>query len=111
MKMLSKAPFYKPEEDSPEITYLKKRRQELGGYVPKRIVRNQKITTPSEDLFKEFYEGTEGREVSTTMVYVRILTKLLKDKEIGKLIVPIVPDEARTFGMEALFRQIGIYST
>ncbi len=106
-----KAPFYKPEEDSPEIIYLKKRRQELGGYVPKRIVRNQKITTPSEDLFKEFYEGTEGREVSTTMVYVRILTKLLKDKEIGKLIVPIVPDEARTFGMEALFRQIGIYST
>jgi pyruvate dehydrogenase E1 component len=106
-----KAPFYKPEADSPEITYLKKRRQELGGYVPKRIVRNQKITSPSEDLFKEFYEGTDGREVSTTMVYVRILTKLLKDKEIGKLIVPIVPDEARTFGMEALFRQIGIYST
>ena len=106
-----KAPFYKPEEDSPEITYLKKRRQELSGYVPKRIVRNQKIATPSEDLFKEFYEGTEGREVSTTMVYVRMLTKLLKDKEIGKLIVPIVPDEARTFGMEALFRQIGIYST
>ncbi len=106
-----KAPFYKPEEDSPEITYLKKRRQELGGYVPKRIVRNQKIHTPSEDLFKEFYEGTDGREVSTTMVYVRILTKLLKDKEIGKLIVPIVPDEARTFGMEALFRQIGIYSS
>jgi len=106
-----KAPFYKPEADSPEITYLKKKRQELSGYVPKRIIRNQKITTPSEDLFKEFYAGTEGREVSTTMVYVRILTKLLKDKEIGKLIVPIVPDEARTFGMESLFRQVGIYST
>jgi len=105
------APFYRPEEDSPEIIYLKKRRQELNGYVPKRIVRNQKIKTPSEELFKEFYAGTEGREVSTTMVYVRILSKLLKDKEIGKLIVPIVPDEARTFGMEALFRQIGIYST
>lgn len=105
------APFYRPEEDSPEITYIKKRRQELNGYVPKRILRNQKIKTPSEDLFKEFYAGTEGREASTTMVYVRILTKLLKDKEIGKRIVPIVPDEARTFGMEALFRQVGIYST
>lgn len=105
------APFYKPEEDSPEITYLKKRRQELNGYVPKRIARNQKIKTPSEDLFKEFYKGTAGRAVSTTMVYVRILTKLLKNKEIGNRIVPIVPDEARTFGMEALFRQVGIYSS
>ena len=105
------APFYRPAEDSPEITYLKKRRQELNGYVPKRILRNQKIKTPSDELFKEFYAGTEGREASTTMVYVRILTKLLKDKEIGKRIVPIVPDEARTFGMEALFRQVGIYST
>lgn len=105
------APFYKPEEDSPEITYLKKRRQELNGYVPKRIARNQKIKTPSEELFNEFYKGTEGREVSTTMVYVRILTKLLKHKEIGQRIVPIVPDEARTFGMEALFRQVGIYSS
>ena len=104
------APFYRPTEDSPEITYLKKRRKELGGYVPKRVVRNQKIQTPSEDLFKEFYAGTDGRAVSTTMVYVRILTKLLKDKEVGKLIVPIVPDEARTFGMEGLFRQVGIYS-
>ncbi|MFZ1292509.1 MAG: pyruvate dehydrogenase (acetyl-transferring), homodimeric type [Melioribacteraceae bacterium] len=105
------APFYRPEEDSPEILYLKKRRQELNGYVPKRVIRNQKIKTPSQELFKEFYQGTDGREVSTTMVYVRILTKLLKDKEIGKLVVPIVPDEARTFGMEALFRQVGIYST
>ncbi|MCP5064469.1 MAG: pyruvate dehydrogenase (acetyl-transferring), homodimeric type [Ignavibacteriae bacterium] len=105
------APFFRPSEDSPEVTYLKKRRKELGGYVPKRVLRNQKLQTPSEDLFKEFYEGTPGREVSTTMVYVRILTKLLKDKEVGKLIVPIVPDEARTFGMEALFRQVGIYSS
>jgi len=105
------APFYRPEEDSPEITYLKKRRQELNGYVPKRVLRNQKIKTPSEDLFKEFYAGTDGREVSTTMVYVRILTKLLKNKEIGNRIVPIVPDEARTFGMEALFRQVGIYAS
>lgn len=105
------APFYRPEEDSPEVIYLKKRRQELNGYVPKRIRRSQKIKTPSEELFKEFYKGTEGREVSTTMVYVRILAKLLRDKEIGKRIVPIVPDEARTFGMEALFRQVGIYAS
>jgi pyruvate dehydrogenase E1 component len=107
---IAKAPFYKPDDDSPEIRYLKERRKQLGGYVPKRIVKSQPIQTPSEEVFKEFYEGTDGREVSTTMVYVRILTKLLKDKEIGRLIVPIVPDEARTFGMESLFRQVGIYS-
>jgi len=105
-----KAPFYRPAEDSPEIKYLKERRKILGGYVPKRVVKNQPIQTPSEELFEEFYVGTEGREVSTTMVFVRILSKLLRDKEVGKLIVPIVPDEARTFGMEGLFRQIGIYS-
>jgi len=107
---IHKAPFYKPADDSPEIKYIKERRAALGGSVPKRIVRNPVVKTPAEELFEEFYTGTEGREVSTTMVYVRILAKLLKDKEIGKLIVPIVPDEARTFGMEALFRQIGIYS-
>jgi pyruvate dehydrogenase E1 component len=107
---VANAPFYKPSEDSAEIRYLKERRKALGGYVPKRMVKAQPIQTPAEELFEEFYKGTDGREVSTTMVYVRILTKLLKDKEVGKLIVPIVPDEARTFGMEALFRQIGIYS-
>lgn len=107
---VSSAPFYRPDEDSPEIKYIKEKRQALGGYVPKRVVNNQKLTTPSEDLFKEFYKGTDDREVSTTMVFVRILAKLLRDKEVGKLIVPIVPDEARTFGMESLFRQIGIYS-
>jgi pyruvate dehydrogenase E1 component len=105
-----KAPFYKPDEDAAEIKYLKERRRVLGGYVPKRVVKTSPLKTPSEELFKEFYEGTEGREVSTTMVFVRILAKLLRDKEIGHLIVPIVPDEARTFGMEALFRQVGIYS-
>jgi len=107
---VAKAPFYRPTEDSAEIRYLKERRKALGGYVPKRIVKAQPIQTPSEELFEEFYSGTDGRDVSTTMVFVRILTKLLKDKEVGKLIVPIVPDEARTFGMESLFRQIGIYS-
>ncbi len=104
------APFYRPGEDSPEIKYMKERRDELGGYLPMRNTNIRPIKTPPEDIFEEFYKGTEGREVSTTMVFVRILAKLLKDKEIGHLIVPIVPDEARTFGMEALFRQIGIYS-
>ncbi len=107
---IANAPFFRPSEDSPEIKYLKERRKTLGGYVPKRVVKASPIKTPSEELFEEFYTGTEGREVSTTMVYVRMLAKLLRDKEIGHLIVPIVPDEARTFGMESLFRQVGIYS-
>jgi len=107
---VSKAPFYRPSEDSAEMTYLKERRKALGGYIPKRVVRNQPIQTPTEELFEEFYKGTDDREASTTMVYVRILSKLLKNKEVGKLIVPIVPDEARTFGMESLFRSVGIYA-
>ena len=107
---VASAPFYKPSDNSDEMKYLKARREGLGGYMPARKVTAGPIKTPPEELFEEFYKGTEGREVSTTMVFVRILAKLLKDKEIGKLIVPIVPDEARTFGMEALFRQVGIYS-
>ncbi|MGE5431935.1 MAG: pyruvate dehydrogenase (acetyl-transferring), homodimeric type [Syntrophomonadaceae bacterium] len=107
---VAEAPFYRPPDDSPEMKYIQERRKELGGYLPKRVVRAKPLKTPPEELFEEFYAGTEGREASTTMVFVRILTKLLKDKDLGKLIVPIVPDEARTFGMEALFRQIGIYS-
>ncbi len=82
----------------------------MGGFVPTRKTDIRPIKTPPEDIFEEFYKGTEGREASTTMVFVRLLAKLLKDKEVGKYIVPIVPDEARTFGMEALFRQVGIYS-
>jgi len=109
-EQIANDPFYKPAEDSEEIQYLKKRRAELGGFLPSRKTDIRPIKTPPESLFEEFYKGTEGREVSTTMVFVRILAKLLKDKEIGKLVVPIVPDEARTFGMEALFRQVGIYS-
>ena len=107
---IADAPFYRPREDSPEITYLKERRKALGGYVPSRNPETPPFTTPPEELFEEFYKGTGDREVSTTMAFVRMLSKLLKDKEIGRLIVPIVPDEARTFGMEALFRQVGIYS-
>ena len=106
------APFYRPPEDSPEIQYLRARRQELGGYVPSRTVRAKPLQLAEHDeLFREFLEGSEGREVSTTMVFVSMLRKLMRDPEIGKLIVPIVPDEARTFGMESLFRQVGIYSS
>jgi pyruvate dehydrogenase E1 component len=108
---LGKAPFYRPADDSPEITYMKERRQQLGGFLPARKVTAKPLAKVSESHFEEFYKGTEGREVSMTMVFVRLLAKLLRDPEIGKLVVPIVPDEARTFGMEALFRQVGIYST
>jgi len=107
---VSQAPFYKPGDDAPEMQYLHERRRELGGYVPSRVVVAQPLTLPAESVFKEFLEGTNGHEVSTTMAFVRLLSKLLHDKDVGKLIVPIVPDEARTFGMEALFRQVGIYS-
>ena len=103
-------PFFRPDEDSAEIKYLTEKRKALGGYVPSRKTNLKPIKTPDESLFEEFYKGTEGREVSTTMVFVRILAKLLKDAEVGKNIVPIVPDEARTFGMESLFRQVGIYA-
>src|SRR5689334_12070260 len=105
------APFYRPPDDSPEIRYMQERRKQLGGYMPERKVRSKPIKPVAEAQFEEFYKGTEGREVSTTMVFVRMLAKLLRDPEIGKLIVPIIPDEARTFGMEALFRQVGIYSS
>ena len=107
---VAETPFYRPAENSPEIEYLKARRQELGGYVPKRAIRSKPLAADHDELFKEFAEGSEGREVSTTMVFVRMLNKMMRDPEIGKLVVPIVPDEARTFGMESLFRQVGIYS-
>lgn len=108
---LHDAPFYRPADDSPEIRYMHERRKQLGGYMPERKVRAKALAPVSEAHFEEFYKGTEGREVSTTMVFVRMLAKLLRDPEIGKFIVPIIPDEARTFGMEALFRQVGIYSS
>jgi pyruvate dehydrogenase E1 component len=108
---VAKAPFYRPADNSPEVSYLLERRKQLGGFVPTRKVQVEPIkgdTLP--ELFTEFHNGSEGRKVSTTMAFVRMLAKLLKDPEIGELVVPIVPDEARTFGMEALFRQVGIYS-
>jgi pyruvate dehydrogenase E1 component len=107
---IAKTPFYRPAEDSIEIKYLRQRREALGGYVPARKNRSTPLKTISNELFEEFYKGTEGRKASTTMVFVRMLSKMLRDKDLGPLVVPIVPDEARTFGMEALFRQVGIYS-
>jgi pyruvate dehydrogenase E1 component len=107
---VSQAPFYRPPEDSPERTYMRERREALGGYLPARRNRSQPLPSIPKAVFEEFHAGTDGRKASTTMVFVRLLSKLLRDKEIGDLVVPIVPDEARTFGMEALFRQVGIYS-
>jgi pyruvate dehydrogenase E1 component len=104
------APFYRPSEDSVESKYMRERRQQLGGFVPARKPRSVPLPAVSSEPFEEFFKGTEGRKASTTMVFVRLLSKLLRDKDIGRLVVPIVPDEARTFGMEALFRQVGIYS-
>jgi pyruvate dehydrogenase E1 component len=107
---VAKTPFYRPPEDSAEMQYLQERRKELGGYVPLRKVRVEPIQAPPLSEFEEFLRGSDGREASTTMAFVRMFGRLLRDKHIGKLIVPIVPDEARTFGMEALFRATGIYS-
>jgi pyruvate dehydrogenase E1 component len=110
-EQLAETPFYLPPEDSREIQYLRARRQALGGYVPTRKVRSKPLVADHDALFKEFHSGSEGREVSTTMAFVGMLRQMLRDPEIGKLVVPIVPDEARTFGMESLFRQVGIYSS
>jgi len=104
-------PFYRPAEESAEIQYLRARREVLGGYTPRRSIRAKPIAAVHDELFKEFTEGSDEREVSTTMAFVAMLRKMLKDAEIGKLIVPIVPDEARTFGMESLFRTVGIYAS
>ena len=104
-------PYVRPDNDSPEIQYLKKTREALGGPIPRRRNVSEALVLPDDKAFLKLYEGTEERKISTTMATVRIITDLLKDKKIGERIVPIVPDEARTFGMEALFRQVGIYSS
>mgnify|MGYP006291870365 CR=1 FL=1 len=107
---VAEAPFYKPDEESEEIRYLKERREKLGGAVPVRKKENPSFEMPDPSLFGEFHTGSDKREVATTMVAIRMLSKLLKDKNVGDMVVPIVPDESRTFGMEALFKQAGIYA-
>ena len=109
-EQVAKVPFYCPPEDSAVCQYLHARRRALGGYVPQRTVRAAPLTRVPSEPFEELLGGTDDRGVSTTMSFVRLLGRLLRDEQIGKLIVPIVPDEARTFGMEALFRQVGIYA-
>ncbi len=108
---IDEVPYYHPGAHSPEVDYLMERRQALGGSLPKRVVRKPDVPAPAPETYVELYGGSaNGVEASTTMAFVRLLKKLLKDPGIGKRVVPIVPDEARTFGMESLFREIGIYS-
>jgi len=107
---LGETPFYKPPNDSEEIQYLLERRRALGGFVPSRRGHSVSLPPPPRSLFEEYYQGSGNREVATTMVLVRLLRQLMSDPEIGRLIVPIVADEARTFGMDALFRKFGIYA-
>lgn len=103
--------FYRPAEDSPEMQYLKSRREAMGGFVPSRRRKGNELTVPELSAFENMLGATGEREISTTMAFVRILSTLVRDKQIGKYVVPIVPDEARTFGMEGMFRQLGIYSS
>ena len=111
-KDIDDVPYCKPNADSAEIEYLHERRKALGGYLPARRQKTaDPLKVPALEVFKTQLEGTGEREASTTMTFVRILTALIRDKQIGKNIVPIVPDEARTFGMEGMFRQVGIYSS
>jgi pyruvate dehydrogenase E1 component len=104
-------PFYRPPKDSPEIKYLLARRRKLGGFVPKRVVKADPLRTPRAAAFPEFFKGSGAAEPSTTMSFVRLLSSLLRDKTVGRNVVPIIPDEARTFGIDGLFKEIGIYSS
>jgi len=108
---IDEAPFFKPSDDSPEIKYLHERRKLLGGYLPARQRTATPLEIPDLSIFDSVLQGSGDREISTTMAFVRLLTALTRDKKIGEYIVPIVPDEARTFGMEGMFRQLGIYSS
>jgi pyruvate dehydrogenase E1 component len=110
-KAAKEGSLYKPDDNSLEILYLQERRRQLGGYMPNRNTKLPEFKAPSLELFSESLAGSKGRAVSTTMGFVSMLRSLMKDKEIGKLIVPIIPDEARTFGMESIIRQVGIYAS
>ena len=108
---VAETPFYRPPDDSPEMQYIRQRRESLGGYVPQRQVMAPPLVMPPETLWEEFKKSSGKREFATTMAFVAVMRKLMQDKQLGKLVVPIVPDESRTFGMEPLFRQFGIYSS
>ncbi|MGH2498568.1 MAG: pyruvate dehydrogenase (acetyl-transferring), homodimeric type [Candidatus Limnocylindria bacterium] len=107
---LEEAPYYHPGLESEEIRYMLERRRQLGGPLPKRLVRARRLGLPDVGAFAEFAGGSRGAAASTTMAFTRLLRNLLRDKEVGKRIVPIIPDEARTFGMDPLFKEVGIYS-
>ncbi|MGH8443496.1 MAG: pyruvate dehydrogenase (acetyl-transferring), homodimeric type, partial [Nevskiaceae bacterium] len=107
---IASTPFYRPAEDSPEIMYLKERRKQLGGFLPARRVSKEKLAIPALSTFARQLESSGEREISTTMAFVQFLQTLLRDKAVGPRVVPIIPDEARTFGMEGMFRQLGIFS-
>ncbi|NWG13180.1 MAG: pyruvate dehydrogenase (acetyl-transferring), homodimeric type [Acidobacteria bacterium] len=111
-RQIEEAPYYHPGPGSFEIQYMMDRRAALGGCLPKRVVRSKPLKLPPADLYEEFKAGTgTGRDVSTTMAFVRLLRQLMRDGRVGRRIVPIIPDEARTFGMDSLFREFGIYSS
>jgi pyruvate dehydrogenase E1 component len=110
-EVIAQAPFYKPPENSREMQYMRERSQAMGGFVPQRRTQAQPLQVPGLEIFDSLLKGTGDREMSTTMAFVRVLTALARDKAVGKHIVPIIPDEARTFGMEGLFRQLGIFAS
>jgi pyruvate dehydrogenase E1 component len=107
---IAETPFYRPPADSPETKYLLDRREKLGGFLPERKTTSPRIEVPAREFFGELFKGSGQLEMSTTMTFVRLLTALLRNKDVGRRVVPIIPDEARTFGMDALFREVGIYS-
>ncbi len=109
--VIAETPFYRPPADAPESRYLMARRKALGGYLPERKVSVEPLAVPDRESFAEFFKGSGHQQVSTTMGFVRLLSLLLRHKAIGRRVVPIIPDEARTFGMDALFREVGIYSS
>jgi pyruvate dehydrogenase E1 component len=110
-EQLASVPYYKPSQDGPVLSYMRERRESLGGFLPARRINSDALPAADEKAFEGQYKGSGKREISTTMAFVRILSGLVKDKQIGSRVVPIVPDEARTFGMEGMFRQLGIYSS
>jgi pyruvate dehydrogenase E1 component len=109
-EQIKDTPFYKPAEDAPEMQYLKQRREALGGFLPQRRVQQETLAVPPLASFQRLLDSSGEREISTTMAFVQFLQALIRDKTVGQRVVPIIPDEARTFGMEGMFRQLGIYS-